>query len=343
MAAPLVSVIIPTYNSEKFIVQSIHSVLAQTHQRYEIIVVDDGSTDETKDVLHEFGGRIQYVYQQNRGPSAARNTGIKIAQGEYLCFLDADDVWTPHKLEVQLAFMEQHHDIGLVFSDESGINEDGILNKSLVAKSMFHAELVSQVPIREAVRKLLIENFIPTSTVMARKNCVARVGLFDESLRVAEDRDMWSRIAADCSIGYLPLIVGQKRAHQHNISNNSELTLRSRIKIWENARHRFSNCTPSLFLNNLLADAHLQLGYILLAKNQRKEARQAGLRSLAYAVRHVAMRGTQDKSLPTYRWFHGVSLILFTFMGWPITQSLWRAKNAIFKRNTKNYADFSVG
>ncbi len=221
--ASLVSVVIPTYNSGRFIAQAIRSVLGQTYARYEVIVVDDGSTDETKDVLREFDGHSRYLYQDNRGPSAARNAGIRLARGEYICFLDADDIWAPNKLEVQLTFMEQHPDIGLVFSDEEEVSAEGDIRPSLLAQSRFYSDLVSQKPLQDAFRKLLIENCIPTSTVMVRKACFAKAGLFDESLMVVEDRDMWLRIAADFGIACLPLILGKKREHQRNISANSEL------------------------------------------------------------------------------------------------------------------------
>ena len=123
--APIVSVIIPAYNAERFIPQAIQSVLEQTYQSYEIIVVDDGSTDKTKDILKEFEDKVCCIYQENQGPSAARNAGIKISQGRYICFLDADDIWTPDKLEVQVEFLECHPDISLVFSDHQDFDAGG--------------------------------------------------------------------------------------------------------------------------------------------------------------------------------------------------------------------------
>src|SRR5882762_2853867 len=211
---PRVSVIIPTYNSGRFIVQAVQSVLDQTYRQFEIIVIDDGSTDATKDILRDFDGYIRYFYQENRGPSAARNAGIEIAGGDYICFLDADDIWMPNKLAVQLAFMAQYDDIGLVFSDEEEVDLDTGLHRSILAKTGFRSDIVSQIPMQDAFKKLLIENFIPTSTVMARTTCFIKAGLFDESLRVVEDRDMWLRIAAYFTIACVPVILGKKRAHE---------------------------------------------------------------------------------------------------------------------------------
>ncbi len=330
---PLVSVVIPTYNSARFIAQAVQSVLAQAYHRYEIIVINDGSTDETKEVLRKFDSHIQYLYQENRGPAAARNAGIKVAQGEYICFLDADDVWLPNKLEVQLAFIEKNREVGLIFSDEEEWDGEKVLHRSLLAKMLFRSDVLSQMPIQKAFRKLLIEDFIPTSMVMVRKACFAKAGLFDESLKVSEDRDMWCRIAAYFGIACLPLILGKKRVHESNISDNAELTHRSRIKLWENKRLQFPSLAPADVLDNLLADACLQLGYILLAKDQRKEARQAGWRSLTYAIRHIIKRRSADRSLPCYRWCLAIGLLPLTFLRWSITQSLWRVRNSLLAKS----------
>lgn len=113
-ATSLVSVIIPTYNSAPYIVDAIGSVLAQTYQNLEIIVVDDGSNDNTREVLVRYRDKITCLYQENRGVSAARNRGMQHAQGEFIALLDADDIWLPTKLERQLRFMFEHMDVELV-------------------------------------------------------------------------------------------------------------------------------------------------------------------------------------------------------------------------------------
>src|SRR5579864_8740685 len=115
--APQVSVVIPAYNAARFLGDAIQSVLNQTYSNFEVVVVNDGSTDDTESVVRSFGDRLFYVKQANKGVSAARNEGIKRARGQYVAFLDSDDVWLPTKLAEQIPFLEQNPEVGLVYSD----------------------------------------------------------------------------------------------------------------------------------------------------------------------------------------------------------------------------------
>ncbi|RMF83624.1 MAG: glycosyltransferase, partial [Nitrospinota bacterium] len=232
--SPLISVVIPAYNAGKFVAQAVQSVLDQTYPHHEIIVVDDGSTDETRAELRKFGDRLRYFSQQNRGPSAARNAGIRAAQGEYICFLDADDIWLPQKLEMQLDFMTGHQEIGLVFAAIEEFQTDGEFTRRwFPGEERFGADFTSQQPIQEAFRKLLMVNFIPTNTVMVRRECLEKAGLFDESLRLVEDRDLWLRIAASFPIACLPSVLCRRRRHGANLSQDFALALRSRLQMLE--------------------------------------------------------------------------------------------------------------
>jgi glycosyltransferase involved in cell wall biosynthesis len=329
---PLVSVIIPAYNAASYIEDAVRSVLNQTYKKVEIIVTDDGSSDDIEDVLRQFGNQIHYIRQQNRGPSAARNTGIRAARGNYLCFLDADDTWKPEKLELQLGFMAANPDVGLVFSDEEEANSDKIISPSLLAKSLFYPEIVSQPRLKEAATKLLIENFIPTSTVMTRRKCFDLAGFFDESLPVSEDRDMWLRIAAQFGIACIPIPLGKKRAHDSNISSNSEMTLRSRIKMWEKARVNYPALVNRGVVNALVADAYLELGYILLSRDHRKEARNAGWESITCFLRAFGRDNTIRGSFFSNRLLKVIALVPLTFLGWHLTHSLFQVKNCVCRK-----------
>jgi glycosyltransferase involved in cell wall biosynthesis len=115
--APLVSVVIPTYNYARFVSEAVDSVLAQTYPSLEVVVVDDGSTDDTREVLARYGDRIRYIYQPNAGLPAARNTGIKAARGEFIGLLDSDDVFHPRKFELQMRYMLAHPEVGMLATD----------------------------------------------------------------------------------------------------------------------------------------------------------------------------------------------------------------------------------
>ena len=180
--AGLVSVVIPSFNYGHFVAEAVESALAQTYSPIEVIVVDDGSTDDTRARLQPFADRIHYVYQNNRGLSAARNTGVGLANGEWIALLDADDLWHPEKTEVQLRAASPLGSLGLV--------------GSLPAVSM-----PERLPSEPAVERLSVRDFLLSSRTgpsgaLIRRDCFDAVGLFDESLRSIEDRDMWLRIAS---------------------------------------------------------------------------------------------------------------------------------------------------
>jgi len=291
--------------------------LAQSYVDYEVIVVDDGSSDGTKALVLGLHGPIRYIYQSNNGPAAARNTGIGAATGELICFLDADDSWTPDKLRIQVEFMERHSNIGLLFSDAEEYDETGVQCPSLLAKSRFYSEIARESLVGEAFQKLLEQNFIPTSTVMARRACFDATGLFDVALRGPEDRDMWSRIAVHFPIACIPRVMGRKRAVMGSVSRDVESTLRSRILLWTKARKLFPDLAPVRVVNALLAPTYLQLGFVLLHRDRTREARAAGLKSFSV-------------SRNPYQWVLAASLVVLTFAGGAFANSVFRTKRRLF-------------
>jgi glycosyltransferase involved in cell wall biosynthesis len=328
MQDPIVSVVITAYNSADFLPETLTSVLQQSYPNYEVIVVDDGSTDGTREAMQPYDGRINYLHQPNRGPSAARNTGIRAALGTYIALLDGDDLWSRDKLKLQVDFMEQNPQIGLVFSDMEEFDHEKILCRSLLERSVLQSELTAGQPVTDAARKLLVEDFIPTSTVLIRKECFAKTGLFDENLYFAEDRELWLRLAASFPMAALPVVLGRKRVHGFNLTKkSSEQTLRARIGIWEKTRRSHPEPATNRLLDPLLANAHLELGYILLAKGQRREARQAALRSIHDALNHAAKKRAEPIPLPAYRWRLGIALIPLTFIKPSISRRVWRLVN----------------
>jgi glycosyltransferase involved in cell wall biosynthesis len=186
MSQPLVSVVIPTFNYGHLVGEAVESVLAQTYPHVETIVVDDGSTDDTRQRLARYGDRIRYHYQPNAGLSAARNTGIELAQGELIAFLDSDDAFHPRKLEIQVDWMQRHPSIGLCAAD------------FLLAETPCWEEVdVERIAAKEiTIYQLVMKSQFGACGVLSRRRCFQVSGHFDPALRSVEDRDMWIRIAA---------------------------------------------------------------------------------------------------------------------------------------------------
>ena len=206
------SVIIPTYNCGPLVVEAVRSVLAQSLPATEIIVIDDGSTDDTHKRIAEFDSRIRYVQQQNGGVSAARNRGIAESACEWIAFLDADDVWHPRKLEFQFAELEQKSELGL-----------------LATRTYPHPGPTSTLPSStqfdvEEIRfdELVVHNLLATSSVIVRAAALREAGPFDLAMRGPEDHDMWIRVGQRVKIGRLmgPL-TGYRDATPGSLSKNA--------------------------------------------------------------------------------------------------------------------------
>ena len=215
----LVSVVIPTFNSADYLAQAIQSVLAQTYQDFEIIVVDDASTDHTEEVLRSYAKRICYVRQERGGPSVARNRGILQARGEMIAFLDADDLWRPTKLARQVEYLDHHPEACLVYTDFTRGPQPGSNNESRL-------QAFKPRDSAQAFHGLLEENFIATPTVMVRRSALARSGLFDPKLRGSEDLDLWLRLAGGPSgtslrsFGFIDEVLVDVRQHAANTSGS---------------------------------------------------------------------------------------------------------------------------
>lgn len=184
---PKVSVVIPAYNAEKYIAETLQSVFDQTYGNYEVIVVDDGSQDGTLRLLQRYAPKIRVFSKPNGGPASARNIAIQNSDGELIAFLDSDDLWFKDKLEAQVQFLRENSAVGLTYSEALMVGQDG---GEFVERRIGFTESPSFC-------KLLYGDFIPNSTVMIRRSCVEKVGLLDErkELIAAEDYEYWLRIA----------------------------------------------------------------------------------------------------------------------------------------------------
>jgi glycosyltransferase involved in cell wall biosynthesis len=223
---PRVSVLVPAYNAARYLPAAIDSVVCQTYADWELILVDDGSTDETRSVVHSYvatlGMKLRYVYQSNRGLPAARNTGIREAQGEFIAILDADDVWLPTRLARGVAVMDSSPCVGLVHSRVARINVDGDIVGYLGFLRKYQAGKIA-VGIYTRRANVLCP------TVLFRKQCLDVVGLFDETMRATEDRDLWFRIAERYEIAYIDEILAHSRVTPGSMSSDPNRMLKAQL------------------------------------------------------------------------------------------------------------------
>jgi glycosyltransferase involved in cell wall biosynthesis len=209
MEPGLVSVIIPTHNYAHFLPETLASVLAQEYQCREIIVVDDGSTDDTRQVLEPFRKDVCYLVQPNQGPAAARNNGIRSARGEYIALLDADDIWHPAKLRLQVQCLREHPEVSLAATEL-------FLDRPQPWPAPDEQPRAS--PLVFSLEDVVLRTRFACSSVVVRKNCLDAVGLFDPTLRLVEDRDLWIRLASRWPVVKLPQPLLWCRPHPDSLS-----------------------------------------------------------------------------------------------------------------------------
>lgn len=212
---PLVSVIMPAYNSRAYLAEAIQSVLDQDYQALELIVVDDGSTDGTPDVARLFGERVHVIEQRNSGPAAARNRGVSVAHGEFIAFIDSDDIWLPGKVRAQVDYLRDNPDVGVVFGRliRWFANADG----SFGSPPELHVPASGQIIVHEEsgwiYPEMLLDSVIWIVSAMVRKSLWNSLGGLDESLRVGEDYDFFIRASRVCKMDELDKLVALYRIH----------------------------------------------------------------------------------------------------------------------------------
>jgi len=276
---PLVSVVIPVYQSSPFIVHTLNAVLAQTYTNYEIIVVNDGSPDTEllEQFLKPYLARIRYIKQENLGPSAARNAAILAARGEFVAFLDSDDLWLPHHLQSQVDLLQSNPSLSLVYSNTLMVEEDIPIGKG------FQSDGQKKVVTVETL--LTEECTIGTSTVVASRQAILETGLFDITLRRCEDFDLWVRMVhRGFRIDYDPGVQTYYRRNRTGLSANRELMMLAQIEVFE----RFGSLPISLaqreLLTKLIAGIRARLDIELAKKSLLAREYDAALQSAKRAA-----------------------------------------------------------
>ncbi len=273
---PRVSVIIPAFNAEPYISETLDSVLSQTYPNFEVVVSDDGSTDGTRECVAAYGTRLTYVYQENSGGvSAPRNAGVRASSGSLLAFIDADDLMAPGRIAAEVRCFARHPDAGLVFSDYGEFGPDRIQASGhfpscprlsgLLARAPGDAESVVLDPAT-ATELLLTENF-GSSSPMVRRRVFDLVGGYDESTLSSEDFDFQYRVASVCPVGIVPGIHWHKRQHPMNMSANVERVLRWKIEVRRRILRTETSPRRRRTLKRRIADWHADLAYFYTGRD----------------------------------------------------------------------------
>lgn len=216
-----ISVVVPTFNRAHLLDDCLSSIVSQAYDDFEVVLIDDGSTDDTADVVSRYGNRVRYVYQENRGIPGALNRGIEESRGELIRFLASDDRLVPDALATEAELMDAHPEVGLMYSQAWQIDETGTVTD--LRKPEFANDSYIRSGLDE-IRDLLFWDHITCSTVLVRKACFDDVGLFNDDLRPAgEDWDMWIRVAKKYDVAYLARPLATYLKHSGNISMTLDL------------------------------------------------------------------------------------------------------------------------
>lgn len=232
----LVSAVIPTYNYAHFVADAIESALAQTYRPLEVIVVDDGSTDDTRSVLERYAGRIVAIRKPNGGLSSARNAGIKAARGVCVAILDADDIWMPDKIERQMALLREHPEAGAIGCGAELVDAQGRLKEV----KLFPAPSGTRLERLRAV--LLRQQWVggSGSGALIPVTMLDRVGLFDEQLSAAEDWDMWLKLVAEGPVFNVPAPLVRIRQHHTGTFRNAQKMERNQWVVFDRQMQRWA-------------------------------------------------------------------------------------------------------
>lgn len=259
---PTVSVVIPSFNMARFVRDAVESALNQTYTDFELIVVDDGSNDDTEHILQPYRGRICYFKQANSGVSAARNRGIELARGQYVAFLDADDLWLPDKLELQMQAFDRQKDLALVACGYSVRRSDG--------KTVMRNVVRKNYPTRtELFKALSICQLIPgcASGVMIKKKCFSEVGVFDTTLMMGEDWDMWLRVISQYGAYFVErILVVIRMTYDEKVNQAPETTEELSVRLV------IDKTVKTEFKNKALAALYARLGSKALSKGNVNQA-----------------------------------------------------------------------
>ena len=295
---PTVDIILPAYNAAAFLPMALDSVVAQTFADWRILLVDDGSTDETAVIAlryaEQLGPKLHYIHQGNRGLPAARNTAIRHAEAEFLALLDADDVWLPQRLEASLRLFAGRPEIGLSYGLIEGIDSTGKVVGRFTERKQHPEGWIAPLIYMRTMD-------LPCPTVTFRRSCVEQIGLFDETLRATEDRDLWVRIAQRFQVACVPEVIAQYRTSPQAMTTDPERMLRAQLQFVE--KHFRSPGCGIRARRVALSWVYRQRAEALVKRGRTREAVSSALH--AVALYPFETRNARTAAGVTRRWLFG--------------------------------------
>ena len=307
----MVSVVIPTFNNGKYIIQALESVLSQSYREYEIIIIDDGSTDGTRKLLEQFKDRTRYCYQENQGLAVARNRGLEESRGEFITYLDADDVWLPDNLKMKVDVLQKHPELGGVFSDFTVFDERGIIHPR-GTKFVFpffrrtgkdfpeifsHEEKISdgfaheiKLYIGHVFSELFWGNFILPSSMVFRRDCALETGYFVPTMRTQQDYEYWLRFSKNYPLAYVDEVLVRYRKHSDQLTNHSNISriFKAVIEIINRYESEFNGVNGRRQFNRRKSELLLDLAKVYMDQKKAGDARRLLLTSRKLYPRRIS-------------------------------------------------------
>ncbi len=272
--SPSVAVVIATYNRAQFLVETIRSILNQQLQNFELIVVDDGSTDDTERLLAGYRSQLRYLYQENRGPSAARNLGVRCANADWISIQDSDDLCTPNHLKTLYGYVKDHPECAMVFANGDYLGGREHNRDTIIPRTKSQQLAKRGVKLEDFFEKSILR----LQAALISKKAYDAIGGHDESLRICMDLDLGFRLLMNFPVAYLDSVVFSYRRHAGNIGRNEELRLTENIRVIEKLLRDYPSARAQL--GSRTVSRRLAYRYYHLAKgrwrrNERHQAREA--------------------------------------------------------------------
>lgn len=319
--SPKVSIVMPVLNGERYIREAIRSIQAQTYKNFELLVVDDGSTDGTRAEVDRFRDKLDVKYiahQERQGIARSMNDGVRHASGDLIGFLDHDDTWFPSFLEVQVGYLEQHPEVAMVHSDFQTIDASGQILEESVALARERKR-----PSGNVFRELFMDSFIVGNSVLIRKECFTRLGLFDEGLRWG-DYQMWLRIAHVYRVDYVPQVLARYRQHATQSTRNVTVSVPDEDSVPMQAIKRLLGQYPEIAeelgkrtIRRRMASLYFDMAYTWLMAGASRNARICLVRAIRQWPADWRLYVTYAAAILTPRYFRPA-------------RKVWRAVRRIF-------------